>query len=651
MNKKIVLISFVFLLLYVINNNSNIKGNPYPSEVYMIFDKSEYLESEKVKLTINLAKFSNLSEVKLRIRIDNDYLEPIFENEEYFHFNYSSLFNKYIINDYTENKYLKLHLVKDNDVVEGYYSGVKNNLCEVYFNVKKDIIDIKEIIPIDSISLYLFDINDDLINYQISYSDKIRTKINQKQYDINVFSTLPDFNNEIEVLNRNGDEYEMYIEQNINTSMIGIQVLMLAIYDLTNADYVIIPITINVVDNECPMIEYPLELVYLDNEYSDKTFLEDIIITDNYDENLSIDITYYNRNEELLNKNDFYQYLSSNTDGYIIVKATDQSNNSNTTNKISIKIIDQTCPEITVIDSLEVIDADIETFEFEANLSLNDKYDDEPNLIIEYYNNNKELISDYKKELLSGKTVNVIYYGIDKYNNRTKEINCIITPIDLTSPVIHNIKDLNINDFELYNTNFLDNVYLTDNFDKNPKLLKQYYVNNEQVEYKKFLDLILVGNKGKIIYQAIDYSNNLSIEYVQNITIIDTTPPEILIENIKNNEKYVYLENIKYNIKDNFDGEIKTEIYLNENIYNNEEINVPGEYKLFIKATDESGNISEYVLKFNIIEDNIIGCGTDAKCYYNNYSELIVIVCAILSIGVAVVVGQLIIKTNKKKKI
>ena len=125
----------------------------------------------------------------------------------------------------------------------------------------------------------------------------------------------------------------MYIEQNINTSMIGIQVLMLAIYDLTNADYVIIPITINIVDNECPMIEYPLELVYLDNEYSDKTFLEDIIITDNYDENLSIDITYYNRNEELLNKNDFYQYLSSNTDGYIIVKATNQSNNSNTTNK------------------------------------------------------------------------------------------------------------------------------------------------------------------------------------------------------------------------------------------------------------------------------------------------------------------------------
>ena len=143
----------------------------------------------------------------------------------------------------------------------------------------------------------------------------------------------------------------------------------------------------------------------------------------------------------------------------------------------------------------------------------------------------------------------------------------------------------------------------------------------------------------------------MSIEYVQNITIIDTTPPEILIENIKNNEKYVYLENIKYNIKDNFDGEIKTEIYLNENIYNNEEINIPGEYKLFIKATDESGNISEYVMKFNIIEDNIIGCGTDAKCYYNNYSELIVIVCAILSIGVAVVVGQLIIKTNKKKKI
>ena len=650
MNKKIIFISFIFLLFYSININNKIKGNIYPSEVYLIFDKTEYLENERVKLTINLAKFANLSEVKLRININNEYLEPIVENNEYFYLNYSSIFNSYIINDYIENKYLRLHLMKENDIVEGYYSGVKNSLCEVCFNVKKDINNIEDIINIDDVSLYLFNIDDELIDYQIFYSNKIKIKVNQKQYDINVFNELPDFNNEVKVLNRSDEEYEIYLEENIDTSIIGIKVLLLAIYDLTNADYVTIPITINIIDNECPIIEYPLELLYLDNEYSDKTFLEDIKITDNYDNNLIINISYYNKEKEKMDKNEFYHYLSFNLEGYISIKVSDQSNNSSVSDKINIKIIDQTCPEIAIINSLEVIDTDIESFEFEANLSVNDKYDENPCLIVKYYDMENNEIDDYKKELLTGRKVIATYYGIDEFNNKTEEIKCIITPIDLTIPIIHNIKDIEINDYELYNTDFFEGIYASDNFDKNLSIIKTYYILDEYVSYKDFLEKLSKGLKGCIKYQTKDYSNNLSIEYIQNIIVFDTTPPDIKIENVKNDEKYIYLENIKYSVSDNFENEIKIEVYLNDLIYNNEEIMVPGEYKIFIKAVDESNNISEYVLKFTIIEDNIIGCGTDAICYYNNYSELIVIVCAVLSIGVAIVVGQLIIKVNKKKK-
>lgn len=650
MNKKIIFISFIFLLFYSININNKIKGNIYPSEVYLIFDKTEYLENEKVKLTINLAKFANLSEVKLRININNEYLEPIVENNEYFYLNYSSIFNSYIINDYIENEYLRLHLIKENDIVEGYYSGVKNSLCEVCFNVKKDINNIEDIINIDDVSLYLFNIDDELIDYQIFYSNKIKIKVNQKQYDINVFNELPDFNNEVKVLNRSDEEYEIYLEENIDTSIIGIKVLLLAIYDLTNADYVTIPITINIIDNECPIIEYPLELLYLDNEYSDKTFLEDIKITDNYDNNLIINISYYNKEKEKMDKNEFYHYLSFNLEGYISIKVSDQSNNSSVSDKINIKIIDQTCPEIAIINSLEIIDTDIESFEFEANLSVNDKYDENPCLIVKYYNMENNEIDDYKKELLTGRKVIATYYGIDEFNNKTEEIKCIITPIDLTIPIIHNIKDIEINDYELYNTDFFEGIYASDNFDKNLSIIKTYYILDEYVSYKDFLEKLSKGLKGCIKYQTKDYSNNLSIEYIQNIIVFDTTPPDIKIENVKNDEKYIYLENIKYSVSDNFENEIKIEVYLNDLIYNNEEIMVPGEYKIFIKAVDESNNISEYVLKFTIIEDNIIGCGTDAVCYYNNYSELIVIVCAVLSIGVAIVVGQLIIKVNKKKK-
>ena len=168
---------------------------------------------------------------------------------------------------------------------------------------------------------------------------------------------------------------------------------------------------------------------------------------------------------------------------------------------------------------------------------------------------------------------------------------------------------------------------------------------------KEFLELLSKGNNGIIVYYTVDKSNNISEKVIQHIEVKDTTIPNIVVNNIENNGKYVKVDYIDYVIEDNFDlfEQLKIEVLLNDSIYNKEEITTPGEYKLSISVSDKSGNLGLFELHFTIIENNVIGCGTDVKCYYNNYSELIIVIACVSTMIVAVVIGQLIISGNKKK--
>ena len=82
--------------------------------------------------------------------------------------------------------------------------------------------------------------------------------------------------------------------------------------------------------------------------------------------------------------------------------------------------------------------------------------------------------------------------------------------------------------------------------------------------------------------------------------------------------------------------------------YNNEKIEI-GKHRLFIEATDLSGNSKTLYLEFEIIEDNLIGCGNDLTCYINNYLEIVIIVGVLLLLVSGMIIAHLIIKNKKEE--
>ena len=74
------------LISFLIIKNNSIVANASAAKLYLVFDKMTYGTNEIVNLNINLDQFSKLSEIKLQIKIDLEYLEPIKEEEKYFTF-------------------------------------------------------------------------------------------------------------------------------------------------------------------------------------------------------------------------------------------------------------------------------------------------------------------------------------------------------------------------------------------------------------------------------------------------------------------------------------------------------------------------------------------------------------------------------------
>ena len=101
------------------------------ANLYLVFDKTTYNVDDIVNININLDQFASLSEVKLQIKIKEEYFEPLMVDNRYFYFSASSVFTNDIINDYVDNSYLRLRLIKDENISEGYFSSYKNNICNL----------------------------------------------------------------------------------------------------------------------------------------------------------------------------------------------------------------------------------------------------------------------------------------------------------------------------------------------------------------------------------------------------------------------------------------------------------------------------------------------------------------------------------------
>ena len=652
MKKKIYFIISI-LLMTIMLSSLKIKANSL-ANLYVVFNKLSFKNDEIVDITINLDQFIDLNEIKLQIKIKNEYFEPILEDNKPFYFDSASIFKTDIINDYIDNSYLRLRLIKDSVIDSGYYSNYKNNVCHFRLKTKRPINDIKEYFTLDNyeemgLSVYLFNTNDKIINYKISYNQKIQITWDKEKYIVEVFSDVPNFKEDIVIANRESNQYEFLLEKQINTDLIGLKTIHVGVYDKLTADYIILSKPVEVVDTTKPTITYPNIIEINDDELLEIDLLHYIECNDNYDEYLKIQFQYFSyEGVEINNLELFTNYLSNHYQGYLIVKCEDTSGNVAITPNILIRVKDTKPPQITKLDEIRINDIDIETIDLEKYFQITDQYDNNPRVILKFFDTELNDESGLKKRLLKGEKIKFEYMAIDESGNSTERFNCLIIPVDTIAPNIE-VVDLEILDTD-YNYSVIEkSLKVVDNFIYQCNLNKNYYICEEEVDYDTFNNMVQRGYLGKIRYQAIDLAGNTSGYYYQSIKLIDTTQPIIEVENINESQKYTNIEKINYHISDNFDN-VEFEVWLDDLVYEESQlVNLEkGLHKFKIIAKDTSNNVSQAEITFEIIEDNLIGCGNDPRCYLNNYLEVVIMVVALI-VFVAIIIVIKIIVYNKKK--
>lgn len=652
MKKKIYFIISI-LLMTIMLSSLKIKANSL-ANLYVVFNKLSFKNDEIVDITINLDQFIDLNEIKLQIKIKNEYFEPILEDNKPFYFDSASIFKTDIINDYIDNSYLRLRLIKDSVIDSGYYSNYKNNVCHFRLKTKRPINDIKEYFTLDNyeemgLSVYLFNTNDKIINYKISYNQKIQITWDKEEYIVEVFSDVPNFKEDIVIANRESNQYEFLLEKQINTDLIGLKTIHVGVYDKLTADYIILSKPVEVVDTTKPSITYPNIIEINDDELLEIDLLHYIECNDNYDEYLKIQFQYFSyEGVEINNLELFTNYLSNHYQGYLIVKCEDTSGNVAITPNILIRVKDTKPPKITKLDEIRINDIDIETIDLEKYFQITDQYDNNPRVILKFFDTELNDESSLKKRLSKGEKIKFEYMAIDESGNSTERFNCLIIPVDTIAPNIE-VVDLEILDTD-YNYSVIEkSLKVVDNFIYQCNLNKNYYICEEEVDYDTFNNMVQRGYLGKIRYQAIDLAGNTSGYYYQSIKLIDTTQPIIEVENINESQKYTNIEKINYHISDNFDN-VEFEVWLDDLVYEESQlVNLEkGLHKFKIIAKDTSNNVSQAEITFEIIEDNLIGCGNDPRCYLNNYLEVVIMVVALI-VFVAIIIVIKIIMYNKKK--
>ena len=652
MKKKIYFIISI-LLMTIMLSSLKIKANSL-ANLYVVFNKLSFKNDEIVDITINLDQFIDLNEIKLQIKIKNEYFEPILEDNKPFYFDSASIFKTDIINDYIDNSYLRLRLIKDSVIDSGYYSNYKNNVCHFRLKTKRPINDIKEYFTLDNyeemgISVYLFNTNDKIINYKISYNQKIQITWDKEKYIVEIFSYVPNFKEDIVIANRESNQYEFLLEKQINTDLIGLKTIHVGVYDKLTADYIILSKPVEVVDTTKPTITYPNIIEINDDELLEIDLLHYIECNDNYDEYLKIQFQYFSyEGVEINNLELFTNYLSNHYQGYLIVKCEDTSGNVAITPNILIRVKDTKPPKITKLDEIRINDIDIETIDLEKYFQITDQYDNNPRVILKFFDTELNDESSLKKRLSKGEKIKFEYMAIDESGNSTERFNCLIIPVDTIAPNIE-VVDLEILDAD-YNYSVIEkSLKVVDNFIYQCNLNKNYYICEEEVDYDTFNNMVQRGYLGKIRYQAIDLAGNTSGYYYQSIKLIDTTQPIIEVENIDESQKYTNIKKINYHISDNFDN-VEFEVWLDDLVYEESQlVNLEkGLHKFKIIAKDTSNNVSQVEITFEIIEDNLIGCGNDPRCYLNNYLEVVIMVVALI-VFVAIIIVIKIIMYNKKK--
>ncbi len=348
-------------------------------------------------------------------------------------------------------------------------------------------------------------------------------------------------------------------------------------------------VDVYVVDEIAPEIKNVIDLkILLNSVISKATFLNNIVVSDNYDTNISTEHLVVDYNLVKVNTPGIYQIF------YFI---SDSSGNY-TTKKALVTVYDEDIPQINNLQNIRV-SVGTTSIDYLKNITATDLTDgDITNKLIIYDDNvNLDKVGEYK----------VHYLIIDSSGNEKIE-TITVTVYDDEAPVIDGVKNLEIrvNEPDTYNEEFfLKDIIVTDNVDTNLKA----GVDLSSLDFSKL-------GQYTIIYFVEDTSGNITrINAI--VTVIDDVAPVISgyddITIVLNTlvDRAFLLEGIS--IIDNYDGDI-TESAIVSGFYDSKKV---GSYQITIKVEDSSGNESEATFKLNVVST------TDddgKKSPKNNYS-------------------------------
>ncbi len=637
MRKWIVLLGILLLSnLYKYNVFCESEKN-----IHVIYSDLSVDKNEEFLITLNFEQVELYSSIQLVFEI-GEYFEVV--NDVPCELLINSYYNsdEVYVNDIENNVIRFVAFKKTNENLPTF-----NNIVQITLRSKINCKDVREYLQ--NIKIGLFGVDYQTIPVNVVTSEGIKVEWLKDSYEIKLGDQLPDFSNDINISNRKDSEFIIkIITDKIDINKVGSQVVTVYVYDFTNSSCIILTKAINIVDTEKPIISGKPEIVINDFELS-KEHLYDFEVIDNYDQNPLIIISYYNRNgDEILNENDFFTYLKNNLSGVIKVTAKDFSKNESDEFVQTIKINDTTAPSININNLIEIMDYEIESFDINKYLTVFDSYDQNP--IIKYFINETEN-PDIILELNKTYKVNLLIYAYDLSQNRSEEVNVEILLVDTTPPTIEKTDDLIIKDSEFSDLNLMINnvIKTSDNFKLPLDITCEYYNVDKVIEKDTFINLLYQGIKLKVKVYALDSFLNKSNQITLDVQLIDTTSPTITVKNIEENKKYLTIPNIDYSVSDNFNNDLTVELLLDGEIYQNTPINIIGSHTLVVNAKDASGNETTKTIKFEIIKNNLIGCGLDAECYSENYQTIIYIAFSILTLAVLIFLVKIIIKKNKTK--
>ena len=650
--KIIYVVIFIMFINYLFKNqlNNNINATSTAS-VEVIFSDDVYLEKEKIRIDFNLINVEDLYEIDIKFIINEKYYIPL---NNYFTFSASSIYQESpLINDY-KNNILRLKLVKQEDILNGYNSSIKNNICYLDLISNTKIENIYDYINSSNLIIKLYDINGDLIPYNLNFSEKLNYSWDKESYKIKVNESFNDIKNDIVIKNRLENEYKLSIDHDINLNKVGEYSILLVIFDAVHNEIIKDSRKVYVVDEESPIItcsvkefiinDYDLDLLLLDNYFT---------INDNYDFDLSLIFEYYDINNNLLSKNEFFEYLKYNIKAYFIVYTKDTSNNESERKKYKLEINDTNAPTVNYTPNINIDAGKISSFNIEKYLEIIDNYDLTPSYSICYYDENNLEIFDLEAyfKLNLGFLVKVLVF--DDALNYSEEItiNVFITDSICPSLIVNNIE---INDNEIDKFNLNNYINYTDNIDQSLSIKLYLYLNDQLLEVinntfdSKIINYLKENKTFTYFIEAKDDAGNITQSDYKTIKVIDKTKPIIQINNLKeiNNVKDLNIQ-----ISDNYSIDLIIEYYIDNQLVNyNDLLSLTiGEYNIKIKVIDEEGNMNEMEKSIQIVDKIISNDNLDFNLdILNNLDYYYIVIIGIFVLSIIILILR-IIKVKKQE--